>query len=366
MSYNINVDDWYDDAITLKAKGFSTRKIAVALFNNENYRNRLNIFYKQDTVIEDVEKRAKELENEARLDDFIESVEATTKPTFSDSCKTLANAMSSFGKAVGEGFKQVNKVTQSKPKLLFYDIETSLAKSYHFSQWKVNLSQKQKIQESHLLSHAWAWGEGEVTGSILTREEMLAHDPERLVLECWSLLDNCDVLIAHNGKRFDVRKVNSYFLQYGLPPPSPYRVIDTLLIAKQKFALPFNSLAYLAEFLNVEQKIDTGGVDLWIQCDQGSQEALDKMNEYCMGDIVTLRSVYNHLISWSNDGVNLALYSDHGTSCPHCSSYNVSVIEGKYAHTVARKYQVYRCNDCGAVLRSNKMQGKGNSLVRVV
>lgn len=64
MSYNINVDDWYDDAITLKAKGFSTRKIAVALFNNENYRNRLNIFYKQESVIEDVEKRAKELEIE--------------------------------------------------------------------------------------------------------------------------------------------------------------------------------------------------------------------------------------------------------------------------------------------------------------
>ena len=254
----------------------------------------------------------------------------------------------------------------NKPRICFYDIETSLAKSYHFQQWKVNLSQKQKIQESHLLSHAWAWGEGEVTGSILTREEMLAHDPERLVLECWSLLDNCDVLVAHNGKRFDVRKVNSYFLQYGLPPPSPYRVIDTLLIAKQKFALPFNSLAYLAEFLDVEQKIDTGGVDLWIQCDQGSQDALDKMNEYCMGDIVTLRGVYNRLISWSNDGVNLALYSDHGASCPHCSSDDVSVIQGKYSHTVARKYQAYRCNGCGAVLRSNRKEGDGNSLVRVV
>ncbi len=259
-----------------------------------------------------------------------------------------------------------DNTVENKPKLLFYDIETSLAKSYHFQQWKVNLSQKQKIQESHLLSHAWAWGDGEVTGSILTREEMLAHDPERLILECWSLLDNCDILVAHNGKRFDVKKVNGYFLQYGMPPPSPYRVIDTLLIAKQKFALPFNSLAYLAEFLDVEQKIDTGGVDLWIQCDQGSQEALDKMNEYCMGDIVTLRGVYNRLIGWSNDGVNLALYSDHGASCPHCSSDDVSVIQGKYSYTVARKYQVYRCNGCGAVLRSNRKEGNGNSLVRVV
>ena len=255
---------------------------------------------------------------------------------------------------------------ENKPKLLFYDIETSLAKSYHFQQWKVDLSQKQKIQESHLLSHAWAWGDGEVVGSVLTVEEMLNHDPERLVLECWSLLDNCDILVAHNGKRFDVKKVNSYFLQYGMPPPSPYKVIDTLLIAKAKFALPFNSLAYLAEFLNVEQKIDTGGINLWIRCDKGDPEALQFMLEYNMGDITTLRGVYNHLISWSNDNVNVALYSDHGSSCPHCVSDDVSLINGKYAYTAAQKYSVYRCNECGAVLRSKTKEGKGNSLVRVI
>lgn len=350
----------YQEYSKLIQEGHSQRQAAIILGIP-----RTTIQHYLKKRVADLEKEEVEVKHMNREDFFSGS-------TLKESCKTLANAMSNFGKAVGGGFTEQylelpdTEVVENKPKLLFYDIETSLAKSYHFQQWKVNLSQKQKIQESHLLSHAWAWGEGEVTGSILTREEMLAHDPERLVLECWSLLDNCDVLVAHNGKRFDVRKVNSYFLQYGLPPPSPYRVIDTLLIAKQKFALPFNSLAYLAEFLDVEQKIDTGGVDLWIQCDQGSQDALDKMNEYCMGDIVTLRGVYNRLISWSNDGVNLALYSDHGASCPHCSSDDVSVIQGKYSHTIARKYQAYRCNGCGAVLRSNRKEGNGNSLVRVV
>ena len=299
-------------------------------------------------------------------------LELPKKTSLTEACSNVASAIGNIGKAMsGESNERYLELpntenVENKPKLLFYDIETSLAKSYHFQQWKVNLSQKQKIQESHLLSHAWAWNDGEVVGSILTRDEMLGHDPERLVLECWSLLDNCDVLVAHNGKRFDVKKVNSYFLMYGLPPPSPYRVIDTLLIAKQKFALPFNSLAYLAEFLNVPQKLDTGGVDLWIDCDHGKQEALDKMLDYNIGDIVTLREVYNRLIGWSNDGVNLALYSEHGCACPHCSSDNVQVIQGKYTHTVARKYQAYRCNDCGAVLRSNKMESTKNSLVRVV
>ena len=46
MKYNINVDDWYNEAILKKAQGYSNRKIAVMLFDNKNYRNRLNTFFK--------------------------------------------------------------------------------------------------------------------------------------------------------------------------------------------------------------------------------------------------------------------------------------------------------------------------------
>lgn len=263
-------------------------------------------------------------------------------------------------------FEVVSKEVVKQPKILFYDIETTLAKSYHFQQWKVNLSQKQKIQESHLLSHAWAWGDGSVSSSVLTPEEVLSHDPERLVLEAWSLVNNCDVLVAHNAKRFDVKKINSYFLQYGLPPPAPYKVVDTLQIAKNKFALPFNSLAYLAEFLGVEQKIDTGGIDLWISCDKGDPEALKAMENYNIGDITTLRGVYNKIIGWDNNAVNMSLYDDeHDMLCPHCSSDRISSIEGKFVYTVSRKYSLYRCDSCGATLRGNRKEGNGNKLVRV-
>lgn len=56
-SYNINLDDWYADAVDLKAQGMSNRGIARTLFSNENLRNRLNTFFQQETVIEDVYKR---------------------------------------------------------------------------------------------------------------------------------------------------------------------------------------------------------------------------------------------------------------------------------------------------------------------
>lgn len=253
-----------------------------------------------------------------------------------------------------------------KPKILFYDIETTLAKSYHFGQWKQNLSVKQQVQEGHLLSHAWAWGDEPVVGSILTREEVLDHDPERLVLEAWSLLDNADIVVAHYGKKFDIPKLNGYFLKYGLNPPTPYKVIDTKEISSKKFLLPFNSLEYLAKALGVQQKIDNSGIQLWIDCDHGKQEALDEMLAYNIGDIEALRDVYYRLITWDNNGVNMALYNDHGAACTHCGSDDVVSIEGKYAYTVVRKYALYRCNSCQAILRSNRKEGNSNKLVRVV
>ena len=60
-NYDINLDDWYADAVDLKAQGMSNRGIARTLFSNENLRNRLNTFFQQESVIEDVYKRKQEL-----------------------------------------------------------------------------------------------------------------------------------------------------------------------------------------------------------------------------------------------------------------------------------------------------------------
>ena len=106
--------------------------------------------------------------------------------------------------------KSTTKVA-NKPKVLFYDIETTLAKSYHFQQWQVNLSQKQKIEESHLLSIAWCWNDNDVNGDILSQQEMLEHDDERLVLKLWCLLDNADIIIGHNAKDLIIRKLTLTF-----------------------------------------------------------------------------------------------------------------------------------------------------------
>lgn len=341
-----DVNEWKDEAISMKAQGFATRHIARSLFSNENYRNRLNAFFKREDVADEIYHQACQIELNKEIEKGVSG-----------------NDYSAWEKKE----KPLVAKAKSPVKTLYFDIETTLAKSYHWGQWQQNLSVKQQIQESHMLSHAWAWGDGEVFSSVLTPEEVLNQDDERIVYEIWSLLDNCDVVVAHNGKRFDVKKVNGYFLKYGLPKPSSYKVIDTLEIAKKHFNLPFKSLEYLAKFLNVELKQDSGGIQTWIDCDRGDPEALATMEFYNRGDVVTLREIHNKLRGWDNNGVNIALYNDnHDTLCTHCGGDDISVITDKFAYTPNRKYQVYRCNSCKAVLRGNKKEGVGNKLVKVI
>ena len=139
------------------------------------------------------------------------------------------------------------------------------------------------------------------------------------------------------------------------------------MIVKDKFRLPFKSLKYVAEFLGVTQKLENSGNDLWKKATMGDEEALQEMLDYNKGDIITLREVYKKLQGWGNSGTNLALYNaNHDALCTNCGSDDISSIEGKYTYTAQRKYSLYRCNSCKAVLRSNRKEGNSNSLVRVV
>ena len=57
-----DVNELKDEAISMKAQGFSTRHIARSLFSNENYRNRLNAFFKREDVADEIYHQACQLE----------------------------------------------------------------------------------------------------------------------------------------------------------------------------------------------------------------------------------------------------------------------------------------------------------------
>lgn len=342
-----------------------------------------------------IQNYLKKIVKEEELDEYIKDMRKgdscgyfDPKLSFGTSCQKMEESLQKFGKAVGGGVTEqylelpdTEVVENNHPKICYLDIEKSFNISGHFGAWSQNLRQEAKFRESHILSYCYVFNDDEdIKGSIIPSQELKddfinclmegkVHTTvdELLVLELWALFNNSDVIVAYNGRGFDVKEIQARFLMYGLPPTTPVKVIDPLLIVKDKFRLPFKSLKYVAEFLGVTQKLENNGNDLWKKATMGDEQALEDMFIYNKGDIVTLREVYKKIQGWGNSGTNLALYNDEHTSlCPHCSSDDVSSIEGKYAYTAQRKYSLFRCNSCKAILRSNRKEGNGNSLVRVV
>ena len=103
------------------------------------------------------------------------------------------------------------------------------------------------------------------------------ENDESIMQSIWDLIDEADYVVTHNGKRFDIPKLNSRFIHHKLSPPSTYKHIDTCSIAKSVFAFSSNSLKHLAKSLDLGVKIESGGLPLWFRCMVGSAKDWKKI-----------------------------------------------------------------------------------------
>lgn len=246
-------------------------------------------------------------------------------------------------------------VLQSPAKILILDIETAPLRSYTWGLWKQNIGLNQIISDFYIISWAAKYlGEDYVYSDVLTPTEAIEEDDERIMKTLWGHLNNCDVVIAHNGVKFDIPKINTRFVLHDIMPPSPYKQIDTLLTARNVFGFTSNRLDYLAKFFGYGGK-ETTDFSLWEECMVGNPKALEYMVFYNRNDVVILEKVYLKLRPHMRNHPNVTLYIDEAEmSCPHCGSKHIHPIEDKYFMTQAVRYQAYRCDDCKSISRSKQ------------
>jgi DNA polymerase elongation subunit (family B) len=246
-------------------------------------------------------------------------------------------------------------LTTEVPKVLLLDIETAFMRAYVFSRWKQNIHLPQTISEWFMLSWSAKWlYSTEVMSDVLDPIEVKEEDDERIAKSLWKLMDEADIVIAHNGDYFDLPKINSRFILNELPPPSPYRTIDTLKVAQRTFGFSSNKLDALAQYFGIDVKMDTG-MSLWVRCMKGEEDALKYMEEYNKKDVVILEEVYLKLRPWIKGHPNMGIYMEEDkTLCSACAGSNIYVIPDKFYFTQTTKYPVYRCMDCSALTRGRK------------
>lgn len=237
------------------------------------------------------------------------------------------------------------------PKILIFDIETSPIKAYVWNLWKTDVHLDNIINEWFCIAWSAKWlYSNKVMGEVLTPEEILKEDDSRIMKALWEIINEADIVVAHNGNKFDIPRINTRFILNGLAPTRPYFSIDTCQIAKKQFGFSSNKLDALAGYFGIEHKLHTT-FDLWKKCLSGDKKALQYMLKYNKKDVVILEEVYLKLRPWIKNHPNIGNLSEEQNACASCGSDNINVIEGKYYYTNVGKYPLYRCADCGAVSR---------------
>ena len=245
-------------------------------------------------------------------------------------------------------------------KVLILDIETAPNIAYVWRFFKENVGAKQVIENSYMLSFAAKWlGEDKIYYEDLSNQ----HEKDMLIV-LHALLDSADIVVAHNGDGFDIPHIQGRFVLHGLQPPSPYKQVDTVKVAKKEFNFPSNSLEYLSNVLDLPIKKGGHkkypGFELWLGVLRNDPEAWAEMKEYNILDIKTLELLYLKFLPYMRFHPNVGVFEDNGEDhiCPKCGSKHVQ--RRGFAHTNVGRYQRFQCSSCGGWSRSRLRERNHN------
>lgn len=236
-------------------------------------------------------------------------------------------------------------------KVLIFDIETAPMLGYVWGLWDNNVALNQLKTDWYILSWSakWLYDAPEKVMYEDQRKAKNIEDDSKLLKNIWKLLDEADVVITQNGQSFDVKKLNARFIQNGFKPPSSFRHIDTLQIAKAKFGFTSNKLEYMTDKLCVTYKklkhAKFSGFELWKQCLAGNIEAWNEMEVYNKYDVLSLEELYTILAPWDSR-INFNVF--HGDLETQCNCGSTEFSRNGFKYTNSGKFHRVICDNCGA------------------
>lgn len=241
-----------------------------------------------------------------------------------------------------------------KPKILIIDIESAPILASVWGLFDQNVPIGQIKKDWHILSFSGKWL-GDPPSKVFYYDQSKVKNVENdtvALKKIWKLLDEADIVLGQNSKRFDVKKLNARFVIQNInnrKPPSPYKQIDTLQIAKKHFGFTSNKLEYMTERLCTKYKKlkhkKYPGFEMWKECLAGNKDAWKEMKKYNIHDVLSTEELYEILAPWENSP-NFNLYTDEESTVCNCGSDDFE--KRGFSYTTAGKFQRYSCHGCGA------------------
>jgi uncharacterized protein YprB with RNaseH-like and TPR domain len=240
------------------------------------------------------------------------------------------------------------KTSDIKAKVLLFDIETAPNLSYTWGKWEQNVIEFK--EQGYMLCFAYKWlGEKTVHVKSLPDYDTYKdspHDDFWLVQDLHALFEEADVIIAHNGDQFDIKKANTRFMVHHLSPPSHYKTIDTLKIARRVGKFESNKLDDLGKDLHIGRKVKHPGFEMWLGCMSGDKSAWEHMTKYNKQDVALLEELYLALRPWVTTHPNLSHEPVHGEKppCPKCGT--AKPLFHRYQYNMNSVKRLWKCRGC--------------------
>ena len=198
------------------------------------------------------------------------------------------------------------------------------------------------IEWPRTICAAWKWYDQEDV-EFAAEWEIGGYDG--FMRAVWDVFDTADLVIGHNMAGFDSKHLLGGWAEMGLPAPAPYKIIDTLKIARSVFAYESRTLDALNKRLGVDAKTDKYDVATARAAVDGDKPAQAKLTEYNRGDIIASEALFDRLRPYAAGIPHLGMWSDDEQACPSCG--HTMTATGRTVHANVQRYEHLHCPNCG-------------------
>lgn len=110
-----------------------------------------------------------------------------------------------------------------------------------------------------------------------------------VVKQCNEVLRAHDIVIAHNGRFFDVPFLRTRAMVHKLAPLHDMVIVDPVLVARRKMRFQRNSLARILDTLGIADKKTPLDLSVWMDVlHNGNKAGMENIVEHCEADVRAL------------------------------------------------------------------------------
>jgi DNA polymerase elongation subunit (family B) len=231
-------------------------------------------------------------------------------------------------------------------KILLLDLELTFAIYYAYpSKREQYLSDKNIVHDQFCTCAAWKWhDEVSVYAVKITDDKKQFKKDFRndkiVAIKLHALMEEADVIVAHNGDNFDIKHANTLFRKHNLGPIPKRKSIDTLKVARKYFAFPGNSLDSLSKRFG---SIGKNQKPNWHKMTDGDAKEIDIAATYCKNDVRELEVIFNELKPYIESFPTLTK-KGRPEQCDCCGSKRIQSRGKTFANN--KLMERFKCMEC--------------------